>query len=144
MMFGSRRQRLSVLDFGLDFGFDFGYWMGSLYMLVITVDVGIENTSSLAHSEEKKLHCFTPIQHVTQDLLRKPNDALSSNACYHDWVRSERARLQIDGAVREWNDKLLVYRRRRPGVGIYHPIPYIWTSRAFYAESFINTGALLA
>jgi hypothetical protein len=46
---------------------------------------------------------------VTQDLLRKPNDALTSDACYHDWLRSERVRLQIDDAVGDWNDKPLLY-----------------------------------
>tara|TARA_B110000046_G_scaffold126858_1_gene133225 strand:+ start:987 stop:2714 length:1728 start_codon:yes stop_codon:yes gene_type:complete len=46
---------------------------------------------------------------VTQDLLRKPNDALTSDACYHDWLRSERVRLQIDDAVGEWDDKPLLY-----------------------------------
>jgi hypothetical protein len=38
---------------------------------------------------------------VTQDLLRKPNDALTSDACYHDWLHSERILLQIDDAVGE-------------------------------------------
>ena len=46
---------------------------------------------------------------ITQDLLRKPNDALTSDACYHDWLRSERVRLQIDYAVGEWDDKPLLY-----------------------------------
>lgn len=46
---------------------------------------------------------------VTQDLLRKPDDALTSDACYHDWLHSERVRLQIDDAVGEWDDKPLLY-----------------------------------
>lgn len=46
---------------------------------------------------------------VTQDLLRKPTETLTSDACYHDWVHSERARLHIDDAVGDWDEKPLLY-----------------------------------
>ena len=59
-------------------------------------------------ADERKAHKMQMFR-VMQDLLRKPNDALTSDTCYHDWIHSERTRLQIDEAVGEWDDKPLLY-----------------------------------
>jgi hypothetical protein len=67
---------------------------------------------------------------ITQDLIRNPNDALTSNACHHDWLRSERVRLQIDDAVGEWDDKPLLYHLKVKAKIPEHPIPYRRTSTA--------------
>ena len=59
-------------------------------------------------SEQRKAHKMKLLR-VTKDLVRNPTDALTSDACYHDWLHSERLRLQIDDAVGEWEDKPLIY-----------------------------------
>ncbi len=59
-------------------------------------------------SDERKARNMQ-MARVTQDLLRRPDDALTSDAVYHDWITSERARLRIDDAVGEWDDKPLLY-----------------------------------
>lgn len=59
-------------------------------------------------SDERKARKMQMVR-ITQDMLRKPNDALTSDACFHSWLHSERARLQIDDAVGEWDGKPLLY-----------------------------------
>jgi hypothetical protein len=46
---------------------------------------------------------------VADDLCRNPCDSCRSPAEYHVWIAAERARLGIDTAIGEWDDKPLLY-----------------------------------
>lgn len=75
----------------------------------VQLHLGLPEAEYKALSSDQRKARKMQMFRVTHDLLRKPDDSFTSESCYHDWVRSERARLQIDDAVGEWNNKPLLY-----------------------------------
>ena len=62
-----------------------------------------------ALSKDEKIRRKLELMQMAADVCRSPSTTPQSPTVRHAWVASERARLGIDVAVGEWNDKPLLY-----------------------------------
>lgn len=67
---------------------------------------GVKNC---ALSKDDRRNRRLELMQVAADLCRSPDEGHQSPPERHSWVASERARLGIDAAVGDWNDRPLLY-----------------------------------